>query len=370
MSNSNSDKDDQYLKSTVDEQNEFLISSLKNKLKQLNNQNFKLTEEEIAFLKMGKLTLEQQRQNFKPILEERIRHLAYRQTSKKLSVKLKPHNRLYLISKSLYDIYSMIKGRLHVLPDFLIFAIGRAGTTSLYEGIMEHPDVYRPTMREIYFFDYKYKHGLGWYRGHFPSILKKWAVMNLKKKKFITGDCSGRLLRYPPGPKRIKQNNPNVKLLAILRNPVDRAYSLYSGQVRNGREKLSFWDATQAEKKRLDGLMEKMEKDENFYSGEFFRKSYLYQSIYYDDLKKWFQLFPKKQILVLNVDDFDSKPQKTFERVFDFLGLSHYNVKLIHYNSQKNPEIEPEIRKKLVEYFKPYNKKLYELLDEKFDWDK
>ena len=73
--------------------------------------------------------------------------------SVKLSVKLKPHNRLYLVSKSLYDIYSMIKGRFHVLPDFLIFAIGRAGTTSLYEGIMEHPDVYRPTMREIYFFD-------------------------------------------------------------------------------------------------------------------------------------------------------------------------------------------------------------------------
>ena len=84
-----------------------------------------------------------------------------------------------------------------------------------------------------------------------------------------------------------------------------------------------------------------MEKDENFYSGEFFRKSYLYQSIYYDDLKKWFQLFPKKQILVLNVDDFNSKPQKTFDRVFNFLGLSHYNVKLIRYNSQKNPEIDP-----------------------------
>ena len=83
-----------------------------------------------------------------------------------------------------------------------------------------------------------------------------------------------------------------------------------------------------------------------------------------------FQLFPKKQILVLNVDDFNSKPQKTFDRVFNFLGLSHYNVKLIRYNSQKNPEIEPEIRKKLVEYFKPHNKKLYELLDEKFDWDK
>ena len=374
MSDSNPERYNEYLKAigklTPEEQNKYFIPILKSKLKQINNKNFQLTREEIEFLKMGKLTLEQQKQNFEKILEEKIRHMEYRKSSRAVAKKLKTHKELYSASKFFYDIHWKFNGIFHTLPDFLVFAVGRAGTTSLFEGIMEHPDTYRPSTREIYFFDYKYNHGLGWYKGHFPSSFKKWVITKIKKRKFVTGETHGRILLYPHAPKRVKQNNPNVKLIALLRNPIDRAYSLYRVQVSNGRENLSFWDATQAEQKRLDGLMDKMEKDENFYSGEFFRKSYLYQSIYYEGLRNWMRYFPKEQFLILNLDDLNSKPQETFKQIFEFLGLSPDEVKFIHYNSKKSPEIDPDIRKKLVAYFKPYNEKLYKLLGRKFDWDR
>ena len=356
--------------SNTQERNENMIKILKNKLKHGNDKNFQLTKEEIEFLGMGKLTPEQQRYGFKPIFEEKIRHIEYRKNSRKITSKLKTYEKPYNATKSLYGIYSKINGRFHILPDFIIFAVARAGTTSLYNVIMEHPDTYQASIKEIYFFDLKYNRGLGWYKGHFPSIFKKWITTKINKRPFITGEGTGRLFVYPHSPKRVKQNIPNVKLLAILRNPIDRAYSLYTLQVRAGREKLSFWDAIQAEGKRLDGLMEKMEKDESYYSAEFFQKSYVYQSIYYEGLRNWFKHFPREQFLILDVDELNSNSQETFDKIFEFLDLPSYRIKLTHFNSQKNPEIDPNIRKKLVEYFKPYNEKLYKLLDRKFDWDK
>ena len=116
--------------------------------------------------------------------------------------------------------------------------------------------------------------------------------------------------------------------------------------------------------------MEKMEKDESYYSTEFFQKSYVYQSIYYEGLRNWFKHFPREQFLILDVDELNSNSQEIFDKIFEFLDLPPYRIKLTHFNSQKNPEIDPNIRKKLVEYFKPYNEKLYKLLDRKFDWDK
>ena len=372
MNNSNSDDFSKLKisKLSPQEQNDYFIPILKKKLKQINDKDFHLTQDEIIFLKMGKLTPEKQRENFKNMLEEKIRHIEYRKSSKVVAKKLKSHNTLYKISKFFYDTYWKINGNFHTLPDFLVFAVGRAGTTSLYEGIMKHSDTHRPSTREIYFFDYKYNHGLGWYKGHFPTIFKKFVFTKIKGKKFVTGETHGRILRYPHAAKRVLENNPNVKLIALLRNPIDRAYSLYRIQVRNGRENLSFWDAIQAEEKRLEGLMEQMEKDENFYSGEFYQKSYLYQSIYYDGLKNWFKFFPREQFLILNVDDLNSKPKENFEKIFKFLDLPLNDIEFTHYNSQKNPDIDPVIRKKLVEYFKPHNEKLYQLLGRRFDWDK
>ena len=320
---------------------------------------------------MGRLTSEQKKAFKGKILEENRRTENYLKFTKLIAQKLSNHKHAYSFLKSLYGLYWKIVGPFHILPDFIIFGIGRAGSTSLYEGIMEHPDVHSAKIKEIYFFDYKFKRGIYWYRGHFPSVWKKIFYTKLRKKKFITGEATARLLSYPHAPKRILKIIPNVKLIAILRNPIDRAYSLYNVEVANGREQLSFEEAIKVESKRLAGEMERMKTDENYYSGEFYRKSYLFQGIYADGLKMWFDVFPKEQFLIIDFDELARNPTPIYDKIFDFLELPKFtHSKHIVYNTRKYDDMVPSTRKYLIEYFKPHNEQLYNLLGKKFDWDK
>ena len=116
--------------------------------------------------------------------------------------------------------------------------------------------------------------------------------------------------------------------------------------------------------------MEKMEKDENFYSVNFYRKSYLNRGIYADQLKRWFKFFPKEQFLIIQSEDLYSNTPKVYEKVLKFLDLPKFELNSFKaHRMRKYSNISPETRKKLSDYFKPHNKQLYELLGKNFNWD-
>ena len=116
------------------------------------------------------------------------------------------------------------------LPDFIIIGCQRGGTTSLYNYITSHPDVEPASQKELHFFDYNFDKGLDWYKDQFPD-------------NKITGETSPYYIIHPHAPRRIAQAKPDVKILILLRNPGDRAYSHYNLEVKIGHEKLSFEDA-------------------------------------------------------------------------------------------------------------------------------
>lgn len=116
-------------------------------------------------------------------------------------------------------------GAFRVLPDFLIIGAPKCGTTSLYGYLVQHPSVLPAMCKEVRFFDQFSHKPLGWYRGHFPT---RWAVRRAEKDvggRVLTGEATPTYLMLDVAPGRAYDVAPEAKLIAVLRNPVDRAYS-------------------------------------------------------------------------------------------------------------------------------------------------
>lgn len=264
---------------------------------------------------------------------------------------------------------------LRLLPDFLIIGTQRGGTTSLYNYLVEHPGIGAASIKEIHFFDTPhYKQGLAWYRGHFPSALQRYYVEHNRKHRFITGEASPYYLFHRHTPQRVARLLPQIKLIVMLRNPVDRAYSHYYHEVAGGHENIaSFEEAIASEEERLAGEDEKMRTNPYYASYNHRRFAYLSRGKYIDQLQSWMELFSREQFLILKSEDFYANPAAVYQQTLNFLGLPDSEPggrqDFQRYNDTKPPGMAIETRQRLLAYFKPYNTRLYNYLDIDFGWD-
>src|SRR5215217_8827850 len=127
------------------------------------------------------------------------------------------------------------------LPDFVVIGTQKGGTSYFYSLLTEHPLVRRAAAKELHFFDNKFAEGVGWYRRCFSE------GEQVDGHRTITGEASPSYLFDPQVPERMARIIPEAKLIALLRNPIDRAYSHYQMEVRRGREERSFEEATEEE---------------------------------------------------------------------------------------------------------------------------
>ena len=247
----------------------------------------------------------------------------------------------------------------------MIIGAQKAGTTALAHMLKQHPFVLGPTEKvdrsgEIHYFDDNFEKGEKWYKKHF---FKK------PSSEYVNGDRSPYYLFHPLVARRVHENYPKVKLIIVLRNPVDRAYSHYWFNIALGQEPLSFEEALFAEPSRLEGEEARFKKDPLYKSNKHRFFSYLARSRYVEQIKHWLKFFPKEQILFIEAAELRKRPRETLHKVFSFLGLPKFDVvvsdpeKNMHY-----PPMDNGLRKSLEEYFKPYNAELEELLECHFNW--
>ena len=276
-----------------------------------------------------------------------------------------------LYQKLFYQIYKRniyaLTGPIRSLPDFIIIGTARSGTTSLYYDICQHPCVLPAAYDELGYFDSNYHLGQNWYRSLFPTLFSKWLVKQ-KKQFAITGEDTPFYIWDPIVAKRILKNLPKIKLIVLLRNPVDRAYSNYHLGVRAGTENLSFEDAIKVETKRLEEINEESKSSIEKYA---IRRSYLAKGFYADQLKIWFEIFNSNQLLIISTEDLKSNPQKVINKIYNFLEIPD-NHKLIPEKQKKAvyPEMKKETREFLIDFYKKNNTELFSLIGQKFDWDK
>lgn len=265
---------------------------------------------------------------------------------------------------------SRISAPFRLLPDFLIIGAQKCGTTSLCSHLFSHPQVLPSRRKEIHFFDApEFGHGLGWYKAHFASERAARARSRQLGREALTGEASPYYLAYPHAPRRVVEALPDVKLIVMLRNPVDRALSHYNHQVRLNREPLSFEEAVEAEPERLGGELERMLTDETYYSHRYWAYSYLARGRYAEQLQRWLQRFPRDRLLAISSEQFFESPHSEYQRVLDFLGLAR--IDLGSYRKQNTGTydgMDSGLRERLEAYFEPHNQRLYELVERDFGW--
>jgi hypothetical protein len=262
-------------------------------------------------------------------------------------------------------------GRL--LPDFVIIGAAKAGTTSLFDWLSEHPFIAPACQKEVHYFDYNYFRGEGWYRKHFPRREERAHFATEHGRPFITGEASPSYLSHHWVPERLARLLPNARLLVALRNPIDRAYSQYQMSRRENEEPLeSFAEALMVEERRLAPERARMLANRWYNSWPIGCWSYLMRGRYAEQVRRWMEFFPREQFHFVALEQLSENPRQTLAAVHDFLGVPAHEYPALsprhvapHYDS-----IGSEERATLREYFRPHNERLYELVGTDFGWER
>ena len=291
---------------------------------------------------------------------------------KSVSTKSIRFKKIFSLLVKLHRFYCLITSPLHVLPDFYIIGTQKGGTSSLYDYLTTHPSIEPCYTKEPSYFDRYFERGLHWYKINFPFKIHKFIATNIFKNNFVTGEASVRYLDHPFAPQRIKEITPNAKFIILLRNPISRSFSQYSRVKGNNREDLSFREAFLNESKRTQDDFKKIYTNHLYYADSYFTYSYFERGIYVDKIKRWMEVFPKEQFLIIQSEEFFKNPSKIYNDVLEFLGLIPFSIGEFKIKGKvnKNRNIDDDFRNELVEYFKPHNKRLYDFLGKSFDWEK
>ena len=278
-----------------------------------------------------------------------------------------------------------------MLPSFLIIGGAKCGTTSLYAHLLEHPNILPASMKEVDFFQHIRNTKTSFYRSHFP----------IKRRNLITGEASALYFVHRLVPKRVHELLPSVKLILLLRNPVEVAYSGFHYMVNLGAQITeNFEDTIKAELKRIEIENEKPEftiENTNYdhYQSAF---SYLRHGIYANYILNWLKLFPKEQLLILHTKELYNNRDNVLDKTFEFLDLPKHRIEnrieknkidkirplggrqrniyknidsktRTLFNVQNYPEMKSKTRKLLQDFFRPHNEKLFEMIGKRFDWN-
>ena len=243
-------------------------------------------------------------------------------------------------------------------PNFLVIGVKKGGTTSIYNYLIQHPQILPGIKKEIDFWSSYFHRGLDWYRAHFPAIPES--------EKLLTGEASPSYFDSPDSPSRLFHFFPKIKLIVLLRNPADRTISSYYHEVRLKAENISVEEVINSRLEKLIKISSSLAREKDYWN---YRGDYIASSVYLDWLKEWLNIFPREQLLILCSEEFYSDPKTTMKQVFNFLDLPDYQIQdYPKFNAGSYASISKSLRQKLNDYFQSHNQRLEEYLGMKFGW--
>jgi len=252
---------------------------------------------------------------------------------------------------------------LRLPPSFIVIGAQRCGTTTLFRALLAHPQVVRPAFHKgINYFDLNYYRGMTWYLGHFP-VTGLARAMTARHGGPAAFEASGYYLYHPFALERIAHDIPGVKLVAMLRDPTDRAFSAYRHEYARGYEWETFEKALELEDERLTGEIGRMRADLRYESFPHRHHSYRHRGHYADQLERVFELFPRERVHIIDSDAFFDDPASEFQRLRTFLGLKPFQpTGFGRHNAHPGPPMAPPTRRMLDEHFTARNQRLPALL--------
>jgi len=265
--------------------------------------------------------------------------------------------------------YGRATARLRPLPDFLVIGAQKCGTTALYAYLRWHPQVSGPAWKEVSYFDRHYRRGESWYRGQFPSRPWLWLRGARAGRTSLVGEASPSYVLHPYAPERVRALVPGARLVVLLRDPVDRAYSHYQHEVSLGREPLTFEEALAREPERLASELDRL-GDTGYFSRPWWDFTYATRGRYAEQLERWLGVFPREQLLVLSSEQLRRETAEAYGRVLEHIGAPPFA--LDDYPpifEREYAPMAPATRAELERSFAPHNDRLFELLGEDLGWD-
>lgn len=264
-------------------------------------------------------------------------------------------------------------------PDFLVIGAKRSGTTSLYRWVLAHPQVLplypsarwlplRSDIKGVHGFDGD--RGTWWYRSHFPTRpTRALAARRVGGRPVVAGEATPYYLHHPHAAARAAATVPRARLVVLLRDPVERAWSHWKEQRRRGFEPLeTFEEALAAEPARLAGEVERLAADPRYRSFAHEHQSYAATSRYTEALARWQAAFRPDQLLVLRSEDLFADPQETFARVLLFLGLRPAQLSEAAPFNRIAGTLAPATRARLAAELAPDTAALEARLGRSFGW--
>jgi hypothetical protein len=257
-----------------------------------------------------------------------------------------------------------------MMPDIFIGGVQKGGTSSLYYAMVQHPQIIPGKRKEIFYYNItpNYGKGLSYYKQFFGTSLYKTFKTISGGKPVHTIDATTHMLDCKEAPSRILNDVLNAKMIFILRDPSERAFSQYKMSVKKGFEKTSFENALKLEEERIkDGLTHVLADPKHNYAYQ--RLAYRSKGLYADHLKYWFNNFPKENIHVINAEEFYKAPSSVYKELCRFLDIDeNISVKFEKKNEGKEGTMDPKTKAALQEFYKPHNEELYKLLNKRYDW--
>jgi hypothetical protein len=260
--------------------------------------------------------------------------------------------------------------RVRMLPSFLIVGAERCGTTSLFHLLRQHPTVFNGTLprKEVRFFNHRYSRGLAWYQCHFPFTARARLAARGTGEP-VAFEATADYMFHPLAPERIYRDLPGVRLIALVRDPVERAHSAHAHQVGFGWETEPFERALELEDSRLDGELERLIADPAYYSFDLDKHAYRARGCYADQLERLERLFGRDRILVIDSGDFFAAPGPVYDQVLDFLELPHRGDPVFTpQNARPRSAMPATVRGALEEYFRPHDERLAAWLGREPSW--
>lgn len=268
-------------------------------------------------------------------------------------------------------------------PSFIIVGAQKAGTSSLFYYLSQHPKLIRSRIKEMHFFNKEenYKKGEKWY-------LNQLKPFNTSYKNGLLFEATPDYLTHEPSAHRIYTLDSTIKIIILLREPVSRAYSSWNMflELYNWVKEYSK-TASDISRKLKDPIFKALYSLREFPSfeniineeinqfelnGSIKQPQIVHKGIYLPHVKRFHDIFGKDQVLILGFKELILDTKGTLNKILSFLNLPESEWEFLSLEIRNKGIYEENIKTKtkeyLEEYFKPYNKMLFEYLDEMVDW--
>jgi hypothetical protein len=266
--------------------------------------------------------------------------------------------------------YGRLTASRRMLPTFLISGAQRCGTTSMYKTLTAHPQVLPAVLHKgVHYFDTSYPRGLDWYRGHFPTQRAAARAAQAAGGPVITGESSPYYMFHPMAGRRIADDLPGARMIILLRDPVERAYSAYTHEAARAWETESFARALELEEERLAGEEERLIADPAYVSFDHQHHAYVRRGMYVDQLERLEKEIGRDRLLVIDSGDMFTESAPVFEQVCDFLGLAAWQpASFDQHNARPRTDMDADLRRALEQRFEDADERLAAWLGRTPSW--